>query len=175
MKDRRNTNTFISTATLKCPMCSNPHVLHRYDKFCLLTLQDRRALVARYNLCFNCMQEGHRARECINPHHCKQCKKHHHTLLHQNRREQISKASEIDATSTRAEETSSSPTEPGQGSYCSFKEHRASQVLLATATVKVTDSRGAQQTCRVLLDGGSQPSYITEDLGQQLQLQRRRN
>jgi len=59
---------------------------------------------------------------------------------------------------------SSTPTEPRQGSYSSFKEQRASQVLLATATVKVTDSRGTQQPCRVLLDGGSQSSYITEDL-----------
>jgi len=101
-KDGRNTNTFISTATLKCLMCRNAHVLHKCDKFCLLTLQDRRALVARYNLCFNCMKEGHRARECTNPHRCKQCKKHHHTLLHQNCREQISKAPEIEATSTKA-------------------------------------------------------------------------
>jgi len=139
MKDRRNTITFISsTATLKCPMFRNAHVLHKCDKFFILTLQDRRALVARYNLCFNCMQ-GHRARECTNPHRCKQCKKHHHTLLHHNRREQIPKAPEIEATSTRAEEMSSSPTEPRQGSYCSFNEQRASQVFLATATIKVTD------------------------------------
>jgi len=41
--------------------------------------------------------------------------------------------------------------------------------------VKVTDSRGIQQPCRVLLDGGSQSSYITEDLAQRLQLKRRRN
>jgi len=172
-KDRLNTNTLISTATLKCPMCRNAHVLHKWDKFCLLTLQDRRALVARYNLCFNCIQEGHRARECTNPHNCKQCKKRHHTLLHQNRREQISKAPEIEASSTRAEETSSTPTEPRQGSYCSFKEQRAYQVLLATATVKFTDSRGTQQPCRVLLDGRSQSIYITEDLAQRLQLKHR--
>ena len=112
------------------------------------------------------MQEGHRACECTNPHHCKQCNKHHHTLLHQNRREQMLKAPEIEANSTRSEETSSSPTEPRQGSYCSFKEQRASQVLLATATIKVTDSWGTQQPCRVLLDGGSQSSYITEAFAQ---------
>ena len=73
----------------------------------------------------------------------------------------MSRAPEIEVISTRSEETSSSPTEPRQGSYCSFKEQRASQVLLATATIKVTDSRGNQQPCRVLLDGGLQSSYIT--------------
>jgi len=80
MKDRRNTNTFISTATIKCPLCKNSHALYKCDKFCKSTLQDR-AIVTKYNLCFNCMQEKHKACECTNPHYCKQYKKHHHTLL----------------------------------------------------------------------------------------------
>jgi hypothetical protein len=117
--------------------------------------------------------QGHTARECTSSHRCKQCKKHHHTLLHQNQREQISKAPDIEVNSTTHEETSS-PAEPTQGTYCSFKQQRASQVLLATATIKVTDSLGTQQPCRVLL-GGSQSSYITEDLAQRLQLRRRSN
>ena len=71
------------------------------------------------------------------------------------------RAPEIEANSTKSEEIRLAPTEPKQGSYCSFKEQRASQVLLATATIKVTDSRGNQQPCRVLLDGGLQSSYIT--------------
>ena len=168
MNDRRNTSTFISTATIKCPMCKSAHALYKCDKFCNSTLQDRRALVTRCHLCFNCMQEGHRASECTNSHRCRQCKKHHHTLLHQNHTEQMSKAPEIEANSTKPEETSSTPAEPRQGSYCSFKEQRASQVILATATIKVTDSRGTQQSCRVILDGGSQSSYVTEAFAQRL-------
>ena len=175
MKDRSNTNTFISTATFKCPMCKSAHALYKCDKICKSTLQDRRALVTRDNLCFNCRQEGHRACECTNPHHCKKCKKHHHTLLYQNRREQISKVSEFEANSIKSEETSSSPTEPKHGNYCSFKEQRASQVLLATATINITELRGTQQPSRILLEGGSQSSYITEAFAQRLQLKRRRN
>jgi len=87
----------------------------------------------------------------------------------------MSRAPEIEANSTQCEETSSSPTEPKEGSYCSFKEQRASQVLLATATIKVTDSRGVQQLCRVLLDKSSQSSFITEAFAQLLQLKRRHN
>ena len=87
----------------------------------------------------------------------------------------MSKAPEIEANSTESEETSSSPTEPKQGSYCSFTEQRAAQVLIVTATIKVTGSRGTQQPCRILLDGGSQSSYITEAFAQRLQLKRRRN
>ena len=38
MKDQHNTNTFISTATVKCPMCKCSHVLYKCDKFCNSTL-----------------------------------------------------------------------------------------------------------------------------------------
>jgi hypothetical protein len=62
-KDRRNSNTFISAATLKCLKWKSAHVLHRCDKLCNLRIQGRRAVTERYNLCLNCMQEGHRARE----------------------------------------------------------------------------------------------------------------
>jgi len=112
-------------------MCKSSHALYKCHKFCNLTLQDRRAIVTQYNLCFNCIQEGHKACEFTNPHYCKRCKKHHHTLLHQNCKDQMSRASEIEENSTQSEETSSSPTKPKQGSYCSFKEQRASQILLA--------------------------------------------
>jgi len=88
-KDQRNNNTFISTATVKCPICKTSHALYKCDKFCNLTLQDRRAIVTKYNLCFNCMQEGHKAYECTSPHYCKRCKKRHHTLLHQTRKDPI--------------------------------------------------------------------------------------
>jgi len=62
----------------------------------------------------------------------------------------MSRAPEIEANSTRSEEMSLSPTEPKQGSYCSFTEQRAPQVFLAMAIIKVTDSRGIQKPCRVL-------------------------
>ena len=45
-KDRRNTNTFIST-TLKCLKCKSAHALHKCDNFCNLTLRGSRDLVAR--------------------------------------------------------------------------------------------------------------------------------
>ena len=48
IKDQCNTNTFISTATFKCPMCKSAHALYNCDKFRNSRLQDRRALVTRY-------------------------------------------------------------------------------------------------------------------------------
>jgi len=56
-KDRRNTNAFISTATVSCPMCKISHSLYKCDKFCNLTLRDRRAIVTKYNLCLIACKE----------------------------------------------------------------------------------------------------------------------
>jgi len=50
MKDQRNTNTFISTATFKCAVCKSSHALYKCDKFRKSTLQERRAIVTKYNL-----------------------------------------------------------------------------------------------------------------------------
>ena len=67
------------------------------------------------------------------------------------------------------------PQNQGKEAAVVLRNSGASQVLLVTATIKVTDSRGTQQPCRFLLDGGSQSSYITEAFAQRLQLKRRHN
>ena len=167
MKDRHNTNRFVSTATLKCPICKSTHALYICDTFGNSTLQNR-GLLWQDTIRFNCMHGGHKVHECANPHHCKQCKKCHHTLLHQNRREQMSKAPEIEANSRNFEETRLSPTETRQGSYCSFKEQRSSHVLLAMATIKVTDSWGIQQPCRILLGVGTHIVWLMSSVLQSL-------
>jgi hypothetical protein len=48
MKDWRNTNTFVSTATVKCPMCKSSHALYKCDMFCNLTLQHGVTSTARH-------------------------------------------------------------------------------------------------------------------------------
>jgi Putative peptidase (DUF1758) len=52
------------------------------------------------------------------------------------------------------------------------RDKKLTQVLLATAVVNVRDSGGGLQPCRVLLDSGSQSSFITENCMQRLGLKR---
>ncbi|KAG5882230.1 hypothetical protein JTB14_037331 [Gonioctena quinquepunctata] len=47
-----------------------------------------------------------------------------------------------------------------------------SQVLLSTAAIRIKDHKGQLQLERVLLDKGSQSSFITEELSQRLNLRR---
>lgn len=51
-----------------------------------------------------------------------------------------------------------------------FNKESNSHIILATAQVYIRDGQGRRQTCRVLLDPGSQLHFITEDLVKRLQL-----
>jgi hypothetical protein len=62
------------------------------------------------------------------------------------------------------QETSFSPTEPTQGSYCSFKQQQSCQVLLAMTIIKVTDSQATEQPCGIVLDGGLQQATVLKPL-----------
>ncbi|KAG5884558.1 hypothetical protein JTB14_015693 [Gonioctena quinquepunctata] len=53
-----------------------------------------------------------------------------------------------------------------------FNNFVDNQVLLSTAVVRIKDHRGQLQLARVLLDNGSQSSFITEELCQRLNLKR---
>lgn len=48
------------------------------------------------------------------------------------------------------------------------------RAILPTASVLVKDRFGNPQRCRVLLDSGSQASFVTENCVQRLQLERQR-
>ena len=49
------------------------------------------------------------------------------------------------------------------------KEHKPFQeVLLATAVLKILDSRGREIMCRALLDNGSQMHFMTAELANRL-------
>lgn len=66
-----------------CPVCDRPHLAISCSKFTVLTIQERRDLIKKKKLCFNCMQPNHTANTCPSS-NCKKCNQKHHTLLHIN-------------------------------------------------------------------------------------------
>jgi hypothetical protein len=172
--------TLVSTVEVSCPKCKGSHMLHKCDKFLNSSLQEKRALVTRHKLCFNSMQGNHRAQTCSSKDRHKQCKKAHHTLLHQDHREKsrdkepsILRHEETQQSVSEAESINTAAEKTGLASYCSFKRNSTKlfqRILLATAVIKVYDARGQASPCRVLLDGGSQSSYVMESLVQRLGL-----
>ncbi|KAL7293996.1 hypothetical protein TKK_0012569 [Trichogramma kaykai] len=69
-----------------CAQCHGAHYLGHCTLFTNSPLADRRALVARAKLCFNCLRPGHVARVCPSQSTCQVCRAAHHTTLHEGNR-----------------------------------------------------------------------------------------
>ena len=116
-------------------------------------------------LCFICLKPGHHQKDCkVNKPcvYCQQKNRHHRSLC-------INKFP-----SEKPAETGTKVTEPLSTTFKPENTLLASdeQVLMQTATAEVEDlQKSRKQTTRLLLDTGSQRSYITEQLAERLQLQ----
>ena len=73
------------TKARNCPLCVQCHPLYRCGVFKSKPVEERRALVKRKRICFNCINSTeHTASSCKSPKRCKVpgCGRSHHTLLH---------------------------------------------------------------------------------------------
>jgi len=119
-----------------------------------MTVADKKATVKRFKLCYMCLQAGHHCSICKSAYKCKSCNRNHHSSLHEER------------TGGASQDT------PQLGAHVGDSARRNSMVLLATAIVRVQDSRKKYVNCRVLLDQGSQVNVITEECVKRLGLSR---
>lgn len=111
--------------------------------------------------CFICLKPGHHQKDCKTNKvcvHCQQKNKHHRSLCINRFQEKPAETAHV------VTETISPVTE---NTLLASDE----QVLMQTATVEVENlEKSGKQTIRLLLDTGSQRSYITEQLADKLQL-----
>lgn len=144
------TNT--SEYKFSCIICNGDHRIYDCSMFKSKGIKDRLVDVNKHNLCVNCLRQGHTVKECrLGP--CRECKRRHNTLLHDpNKSVSNHFVSQSDA-------------------VVNFSNPGYSQVILSTALIEVSNPiTGKTQQARVLLDCGSQSSFITKSLQQSLQL-----
>ena len=65
-----------------CPFCKCEHFLYRCIKFTKPSVDERFDFVKKCKLCFNCLTEGHSAKECTKNLSCKDCGRKHSNILH---------------------------------------------------------------------------------------------
>ena len=104
--------------------------------------------------CFNCLKPNHKVCDCRNSHTCRTCGKRHHQSICDQGQQTMTPVLEAKDTSTL---------------NSLVKDKRT--ILLQTAQViAVNPVTNCEKPVRILLDKGSQRSYITNELQHKLKL-----
>nr|XP_012234664.1 PREDICTED: uncharacterized protein LOC105679309 [Linepithema humile] len=145
---------------------------YKCEELLKLSTEERRKEVISKQLCLNCLGSGHHAKVCKSS-SCKKCLKRHNTLLHPDTEPQADTGKQENSGSTSTTIVNYCKKQEKINSLCNGKKTELS-VILSTARVKAYDVKGNSQSCRVLLDPGSQTNIITESFLKRLGLPNRK-
>ncbi|XP_055842658.1 uncharacterized protein LOC129909610 [Episyrphus balteatus] len=160
-----------SSSPSKCPMCQDSHILPQCSKFVALDIESRRNYAKTNRLCFNCLRSGHSSHKCHSSFRCRVCKSRHHSLVHP---VEINTSQSSSSSSNQLQSplsniaTSNIPVINNHSLELSCRK----KTLLPTILAKIQDIQGNFVDCRVLLDSGSQSTFIVESLVQRLGIKR---
>ncbi|XP_045767032.1 uncharacterized protein LOC123868524 [Maniola jurtina] len=169
---------------VKCAFCNiNDHYIFKCKRFCEMPTKERQDFVQKSRLCFNCLSSSHSVSRCKSTANCRRCFKRHHSLIHfekedKEQKDENSKEDETTSTGTMSEvqkgKTNALSNLNDSQIVSNFSsKHIPNNVLLATANVFVRTKNGCKRVVRVLLDQGSQASFISESTVQFLNLTRK--
>ncbi|KAJ8935571.1 hypothetical protein NQ318_001565 [Aromia moschata] len=137
-------------------VCEKDHIIYRCPVLKAKSPVDRFKVVKEKRLCINCLRP-HQVKNCSSTSTCRTCHKNHHTLLHFDRFSGSSGA--INETSDSGNTAPAEIVVPTVNALASSLSRQVA--LLSTALVDVHDSQGHPHTLRVLIDNGSEASFIT--------------
>ena len=144
-----------------CINCKGKHWSDECHKFTTVAVRKEKIK----GRCYVCLKKGHTPRDCKADKlcvHCQEKNQHHRSLCPK----KFPSGKSTESVNTVTEPLSTSTTV--EDSLLATGE----QVLMQTATAEVQDlNKSRKQTIRLLLDTGSQRTYITENLANKLQLE----
>ena len=154
----QSTGAFAVGETIRktCVYCGKSHWSDECTEY--PDLQSRKIKAKGH--CFICLRKGHQLKECNSTRPCAYCKKkgNHHRSLCPNH------------FPTSQSELSSATLELKETNLVAAEE----RVIMQTALIELTDVKNVEddvkQSARVLLDSGSQRTYISEDIANKLKL-----
>lgn len=149
-KGKAGTSPSAPTAQLPiCAMCkSERHTLWSCATFIGSTPADRRSALQNWSGCTNCLSPRHQLGDCSSPRRCSVCQAKHHTLLH-------AENATSGAASSSAKSQTSVPTNLAAAVTA------PSLVTLGTALAQIRNATGQWKSIRMVIDSGSQCSFLT--------------
>ena len=151
--------------TPSCCYCQQSHLSR--DCTSITAPSTRKQSLRASGRCFNCLAWGHLSRNCHSTGRCFKCKGRHHTSVCESQRQATSTSSQSSG-SIQPSPATGSALNPSAPSFATssnnFCASSIKSVLLQTARAYIYNLRppGHSVEIRLLLDGGSQKSYLSE-------------
>ena len=134
--------------TLHCYFCKKEHVVRDCQE--ITDVKKRIQIISSAKRCLNCFKTGHVVKDCFSKGRCRNCNGKHNTLLCQKTSQDSQIAEKAITTSSVKQKTN---------------------VLLQTAKAfAFGDDRSQKIPVNILFDCGSQKSYVTEEIKNELSL-----
>lgn len=164
-KKQRSAMNAAVKSKVKCHLCEEAHTLSQCEAFKKMSVQDRHKLRKEKQLCYNCLGKNHPTKECTNLNNCRKCDGRHHTFLHYDNRKSDRSSNQEDQNKNEGDNTKYQ-----RPPATLHVETRKTDVMLATAIVGVHAPNGRKTKTRVLIDSGSELSFVSQSLVQMLGL-----
>ena len=148
-----------SNVNRHCYFCEGEHLSYQCDK--VVDPNKRKEILSKQKRCFVCLKKGHRANSCNSNRRCRKCNNKHHQSICLKKQESTSEKDEATKSANGSETVTATAK----------VDSRKQTVLLQTARANVFGEKQENKVmARILLDNGSQRTYITDELKNKLQL-----
>ena len=168
-------------ASVQCPACeATDHRIWRCQRFSQDSLNDRKTLVKKKRLCFNCLGIGHGVKNCTSKARCRVCARMHHSLLHPLSTDQLPTSSGLQKQEETGEDKPQSSTYSSNLASTSTDTSQVVNVsrikgarnrLQVLPVLVVNPSTGAGKECWALLDTGADTHLLSRSLYSELGLE----
>ena len=177
-KDRPTATSLLSSESTCCTYCGRAH-----PSSCCRTISsvtDRKEFLVKSGRCFQCLKKGHLSKDCRSKANCQNCRGRHHTSIcyktsgtSRECNSSTPAAGPPTSSAAPASDSARNPTQRPSSSALLMHLDPKTPVLLQTARAIVRAPHRQHPSCcaRIILDTGSQRSYVTNRLKESLSLE----
>lgn len=141
-------------------VCAQEHQLNYCNEFLNKSLSDKKDIVFKNHLCYNCLRSQHQVKQCPSA-GCTKCGKKHHSILHQ----ETPNASEFQSEPHSGPAIAMYVEQAPPSSSCSNYH-----AMLATCMINIHNAAGVPMACRAIVDTGTQLNFLINTCAQRLKL-----